>query len=131
MSSISQSLLMALTVTFNKYTSSNVHAVHRREANRVPTRNTPEATELGRRGILLSIVVGAHSVSDSRTGLLQKYLKKSQENKAKNDKERLDSYYKRNYKDYFDYVEGTLRGKKEQDLTESEKAILDWLKTNK
>uniref|UniRef100_A0A2P2LPG7 Uncharacterized protein LOC105650801 n=1 Tax=Rhizophora mucronata TaxID=61149 RepID=A0A2P2LPG7_RHIMU len=71
MSSISQSLLMALTVTFNKYTSSNVHAVHRREANRVPTRNTPEATELGRRGILLSIVVGAHSVSDSRTGLLQ------------------------------------------------------------
>ncbi|KAI3799601.1 hypothetical protein L1987_34900 [Smallanthus sonchifolius] len=82
----------------------------------------------GRRGLLLSTVVAA-AATDSKTQLLQKYLKKSQDNKAKNDKERLDSYYKRNYKDYFAYEEGTLRQKKE--LTEAEKGILDWLQANK
>jgi hypothetical protein len=86
--------------------------------------------EMGRRGLLLSTVVAASQVSDSKTELLQKYLKKSQDNTAKNDKERLDSYYKRNYKDYFEFVEGSLQGKKEE-LTESEKGILDWLKKNK
>ncbi|KAJ8768960.1 hypothetical protein K2173_023955 [Erythroxylum novogranatense] len=131
MSSISQSVLMALTVTVNKYTSSNVHAVHRREGNRPSTASSTTATEIGRRGILLAAMVGAYPISDSKTELLKKYLKKSEENKAKNDKERLDSYYKRNYKDYFDYVEGALKGKKEQDLTESEKGIIDWLKNNR
>lgn len=43
--------------------------------------------------------------------------------------QRLDSYYKRNYKDYFAFEEGTLRQKKE--LTETEKGILDWLDANK
>nr|GEV51241.1 photosystem I reaction centre subunit N protein [Tanacetum cinerariifolium] len=81
----------------------------------------------GRRLLLLSTVVAA--ATDSKTQLLQKYLKKSQENKTKNDKERLDSYYKRNYKDYFAFEEGTLRNKK--DLTEAEKGILDWLEANK
>ncbi|KAI7747591.1 hypothetical protein M8C21_019107 [Ambrosia artemisiifolia] len=82
----------------------------------------------GRRALLLSTVVAA-AATDSQTQLLQKYLKKSQENKEKNDKERLDSYYKRNYKDYFAYEEGTIRQKKE--LTETEKGILDWLQANK
>ncbi|KAH0676819.1 hypothetical protein KY285_024620 [Solanum tuberosum] len=59
-----------------------------------------------------------------------RYLKKSEENKTKNDKERLDSYYKRNYRDYFGYLEGTLKDKKEE-LTESEQGILDWLEKNK
>lgn len=45
--------------------------------------------------------------------------------------QRLDSYYKRNYKDYFEFVEGSLNGKEGQQLTESEKGILDWLKSNK
>ncbi|KAH7866537.1 hypothetical protein Vadar_021661 [Vaccinium darrowii] len=87
--------------------------------------------DMGRRGLLLSTVVAASQVSDSKTELFQKYLKKSQENKAKNDKERLDGYYKRNYKDYFEFVEGSLQGKKLEELTESEKGILDWLKSNK
>lgn len=43
--------------------------------------------------------------------------------------QRLDSYYKRNYKDYFGLEEGALRQKKE--LTETEKSILDWLQANK
>ncbi|GER51196.1 methyltransferase [Striga asiatica] len=57
------------------------------------------------------------------------YLKKSEENKAKNDKERLDSYYKRNYKDYFGLLEGELKQKKE--LSESENDILEWLERNR
>ncbi|KDP44522.1 hypothetical protein JCGZ_16355 [Jatropha curcas] len=123
---------MALTVTVNKFASSNVHAVQRRETKRSSATTTPPSSAFGRRGIFFSTLVAAYPVAtDSKTELLNKYLKKSEENKTKNDKERLDSYYKRNYKDYFDYVEGSLRGKKEQDLSESEKSILDWLKNNK
>ncbi|GMY38741.1 Photosystem I reaction centre subunit N [Fagus crenata] len=126
MSSIGQNILMALTVTVNRFASSNVQAVHRRERKR-PTTTT---TDIGRRGLLLSTVVAATQITDSRTEILKKYLKRSEENKAKNDKERLDSYYKRNYKDYFEFVEGSLKGK-EGPLTESEKGILDWLRRNK
>jgi hypothetical protein len=43
--------------------------------------------------------------------------------------QRLESYYKRNYKDYFEFVEGSLKGKEE--LSESEKGIHDWLQNNK
>ncbi|KAK4563408.1 hypothetical protein RGQ29_005788 [Quercus rubra] len=132
MSSIGQSILMALTVTVNKYASSNVQAVHRSERKRPTSTNTnSNSTDIARRGLLLSTVLAATQITDSRTELLQKYLKKSEENKTKNDKERLDSYYKRNYKDYFEFVEGSLNGKEGQQLTESEKGILDWLKSNK
>lgn len=44
--------------------------------------------------------------------------------------QRMDSYFKRNYKDYFEFEEGTIRAKKGE-LTESEKGILDWLQNNK
>ncbi|XP_073124108.1 uncharacterized protein [Henckelia pumila] len=81
----------------------------------------------GRRDLLL--LSTALVATQSQTDLLNKYLKKSQENKAKNDKERLDSYYKRNYRDYFGLLEGELRQKK--DLSESEKGILEWLDANK
>lgn len=85
---------------------------------------------LARRGLLLVVpLLATTDAIDPRVLLLQKYLKKSEENKAKNDKERLDNYYKRNYKDYFDFVEGSVKGKKE--LTEAEKGILEWLKKNK
>ncbi|KAJ7946178.1 Photosystem I reaction centre subunit N [Quillaja saponaria] len=128
MGSIGQSILMALTVTMNKYASSNVQAVHRRQGK--PTPKTTTSKDLGRRGLILSTAVAASQVPNSRTELLKKYLKKSEENKAKNDKERLDSSYRHNYKDYFDFVEGPLRAKKGP-LSESEKGILDWLQNNK
>ncbi|XP_057789260.1 uncharacterized protein LOC131006123 [Salvia miltiorrhiza] len=70
-------------------------------------------------------------LADSKTDLLDKYLKKSQENKVKNDKERMDSYYKRNYKDYFGLLEGDLKLKKKEELSEAEKGILEWLERNK
>ena len=45
--------------------------------------------------------------------------------------QRLDDYYKRNYMDYFGLIEGSAREKKEEDRTESEKRILEWLDKNK
>ncbi|CBI22433.3 hypothetical protein AAG906_012250 [Vitis piasezkii] len=113
--------------SLSKFASQNVQAIHGGKGKGSITTRT---TEIGRRsGLLLSSVLAASQVSDSRTELLKKYLKKSEENKAKNDKERLDSFYKRNYKDYFEFVEGSLAGKEQ--LSESEKGILDWLKKNK
>ncbi|XP_059317594.1 uncharacterized protein LOC132068125 isoform X1 [Lycium ferocissimum] len=86
----------------------------------------------GRREFLFStVLIAAVQVNDSQTELLKRYLKKTEENKAKNDKERLDGYYKRNYRDYFGFVEGSLKQKKEGELTESEQGILNWLEKNK
>ncbi|KAJ7013337.1 hypothetical protein NC653_003124 [Populus alba x Populus x berolinensis] len=70
MSSISQSVLMALTVTFNKFASSNVNAVHKKEGKRA-AKAASRAADIGRRGVLLSTVVGVYSVNDSRTELLK------------------------------------------------------------
>ncbi|XP_019151057.1 PREDICTED: uncharacterized protein LOC109147855 [Ipomoea nil] len=85
----------------------------------------------GRRELLFS-TLAAVEISDSKTELLNKFLKKSEENKEKNDKERLESYYKRNYKDYFGVLEGTLRQKLEnkEQISESEQKILEWLDKN-
>lgn len=121
---------MALTVTVNKFASSNVQAVQRKQ-RKGPKKTTPTGTaDFGRRGLLLSAAVAAPQLSDSATELLKKFLKKSEDNKAKNDKARMDDYYKRNYKDYFQFEEGPLRAKKTP-LTEAEKGILDWLDNNK
>ncbi|XP_057488888.1 uncharacterized protein LOC130786504 [Actinidia eriantha] len=118
---------MVLRATASKFASFNSTPPPERRDGR--SRTTRRVMEVGRRGLLLSTVIATSQVNDSRTQLLQKYLKKSEDNKAKNDKERLDSYYKRNYQDYFEFVEGSLQGKKE--LSESEKGILDWLRSNK
>nr|GMD01920.1 Photosystem I PsaN, reaction centre subunit N [Ipomoea batatas] len=108
-------------------------ALYVKGANTRESRNiTGRVRVQGRRELLFS-TLAAVELSDSRTELLNKFLKKSEENKEKNDKERLESYYKRNYKDYFGVIEGTLRQKvqnKEQ-LTESEQRILEWLDKNK
>ncbi|WJX21137.1 hypothetical protein P8452_10604 [Trifolium repens] len=124
-------MLMALTVTVNKYASSNMQAVHNRKQAK-PTLLSSTNVGFGRRALVLSTVVAATTQDpESRTLLLQKYLKKTEENKEKNDKERVDSYYKRNYKDYFEFIEGSLRAKEDGKLSEAEKGILDWLEANK
>lgn len=189
MSSIGQSILMALTVTVNKYASSNVQSVHRK-------RKSDTSSDFGRRGIFLSTVVAALQATDSRTELLNSnfptisiylyiYLsyfyhshsklsnvfrvseedrgKQSQKRQGGDDKcllitighsvihvlisevwyllrglivvilwkwQRLDSYYKRNYKDYFEAVEGTLR-RSDGELSDAEKDISKWLEKNK
>ncbi|XP_022989008.1 uncharacterized protein LOC111486201 [Cucurbita maxima] len=128
MSSIGQNILMALALTLNQFASSNVQSVQRNKPKTPPTTATTSASsDIQRRGLLLSAAVAA--AVDSRTELLKRYLKKSEENKEKNDKERLESFYKRNYKDYFEFVEGSLKNKDE--LSEAEKGIIEWLKRNK
>jgi len=61
--------------------------------------------------------------------LIQKLLESSRANKAAYDEARLQDYYKRNFKEYFEFVEGSVRNK--QELTPAEKAIVEWLKNNK
>ncbi|KAI3431028.1 uncharacterized protein J3R85_008092 [Psidium guajava] len=138
MASIAQSVLMALTATVNKFASSNVQAVPRGEGWRRKSRAAPGCSRqpgVGTRRSLLLLSTAAaaattpQAAGSSQTELLKRFLKKSEENKAKNDKERLESYYKRNYMDYFQFEEGSLRNKEQ--LTESEKGILDWLRRNK
>ncbi|MED6156867.1 hypothetical protein PIB30_018439 [Stylosanthes scabra] len=128
-------MLMPLTLTVNNYASSStlqaLHKTHERKTPSTLRTITNNVVELGRRGLLVSTLIATTQVPDSRTQLLQKYLKKSEENKDKNDKERLESYYKRNYKDYFDLMEGTLRAKNDEQLSDTEKSILDWLQRNK
>ncbi|PWZ57553.1 hypothetical protein Zm00014a_039340 [Zea mays] len=86
------------------------------------------------RRCLLTLLTSTAAIpggSESRKALLQEYLKKSKENKEKNDKERLDDYNKRNYRDYFGLIEGQVREKTEEERTESEKRILEWLDKNR
>ncbi|KMZ65013.1 Photosystem I reaction centre subunit N [Zostera marina] len=96
-------------------------------------RATTQRQDLGRRHVF-SLLVASVAVatlpetSDSKKSILQEYLKKSEKNKAKNDKERLDDYYKRNYKDYFGFVDST---KSDDQLSDTEKEIRDWLRANK
>lgn len=64
---------MALTVTVNKYASSNLQAVHRTQQGTAAKPITSTNVGLGRRGLVLSTVVAATQVSepDSRTELLK------------------------------------------------------------
>lgn len=101
-------------------------------------RQLDSANVAGRRGLVSFILLSTTATlmvpttsEDSKSALLQEYLRRSKENKGKNDKERLDDYYKRNYKDYFEFVEGSDQGKSEEELSESEKGIREWLRKNR
>ncbi|XP_024531455.1 uncharacterized protein LOC112346531 [Selaginella moellendorffii] len=59
---------------------------------------------------------------------VQKLLERSKANKEKNDRERLESYYKRNYTDYFEYIKRTTKNKT---LSPTEEKINAWLDKNK
>lgn len=56
-------------------------------------------------------------------------MEQSRINKDKYNQQRLDDYNRRNWGDYFRFIEGSVRNKK--DLSENEKAILEWLEKNK
>nr|CAD1837304.1 unnamed protein product [Ananas comosus var. bracteatus] len=101
--------------------------------NILPQTKSVQLNEIGRRCILPMLVFATAlpDVNESKKALLQEYLKRSKENKEKNDKQRLEDYYKRNYKDYFGLIEGSVKGKKEELLSETEKGILEWLEKNR
>ncbi|KAE8712255.1 Magnesium transporter 4 isoform 1 [Hibiscus syriacus] len=90
MGSMAQSALMALTLALNQFASSNVHAVDRKQGKSPSAASKPKtitAAIIARRGLVLSVGAYNPQLSDSGTQLLRRYLKKSEENKAKNDKE--------------------------------------------
>ncbi|KNA17257.1 hypothetical protein SOVF_081670 [Spinacia oleracea] len=126
---------MALASYCCRFVPDNVQELLNNKGKTV-TRNVTSDIS-GRRRLLISstaaslLAVATTEANDSQTALLQKYLKKSEENKEKNDKARMDDYYKRNYKDYFGFVEGPLRSKDKDQLSDSERGILEWLDKNK
>lgn len=63
---------MAVTVTVNKFASSNVQAVQRKQ-RKGTKKITPSGatTDFGRRGLLLSAAVATPQLSDSATELLK------------------------------------------------------------
>jgi hypothetical protein len=62
-------MLMALTVTVNKYASSNVQAVHNRKQANSTLRSTTNM-EFGRRGLVLSTVIAATATQDPESRIL-------------------------------------------------------------
>eukprot|EP00241_Pyramimonas_parkeae_P008359 CAMPEP_0114251030 /NCGR_PEP_ID=MMETSP0058-20121206/15041_1 /TAXON_ID=36894 /ORGANISM="Pyramimonas parkeae, CCMP726" /LENGTH=90 /DNA_ID=CAMNT_0001364781 /DNA_START=231 /DNA_END=503 /DNA_ORIENTATION=+ len=70
-----------------------------------------------------------YGVDDEDSPLIQELLARSKENKAKYDKERLDDYNRRNFKEYFDFVVSgpTPAG----GPTETQQKMKAWLETNK
>ncbi|KAJ4762589.1 photosystem I reaction center subunit N [Rhynchospora pubera] len=119
---------------FNSTTNTNVSPSASSQLASSKFKPSINSVEFSRRIVLpLLISVAAVPLPDveSQKALIQEYLKRSKENKAKNDKERLDSYYKRNYQDYFGFIEGSVKDKDKDQLTESEKDILEWLRKNK
>eukprot|EP00242_Pyramimonas_sp_CCMP2087_P008459 CAMPEP_0198212972 /NCGR_PEP_ID=MMETSP1445-20131203/28490_1 /TAXON_ID=36898 /ORGANISM="Pyramimonas sp., Strain CCMP2087" /LENGTH=159 /DNA_ID=CAMNT_0043887553 /DNA_START=89 /DNA_END=568 /DNA_ORIENTATION=+ len=66
-------------------------------------------------------------VDDDESPLIQGLLASSRANKEKYDKERLDDYYTRNFKDYFDFVDGSNRS---GENTENEIKIKEWIAKN-
>ncbi|XP_039140737.1 uncharacterized protein LOC120277928 [Dioscorea cayenensis subsp. rotundata] len=102
-----------------------------------PICKSAQPLENGRRSMLSLLLLSSmpttmiSEANDSKKTLFEEYLRRSRENKQKNDKERLDDYYRRNYKDYFELIEGTVKDKQEELLSESEKQIREWLKKNK
>ncbi|KAA3463913.1 thylakoid lumenal 17.4 kDa protein, chloroplastic isoform X1 [Gossypium australe] len=113
---IAQTVLMTLIVTINQFASSNSYTVHRKQGKSPSPTSKPKQTntktitaEIARRGLILSAVASVPQLNESKTKLLKidcsfvclvmlkkteqnsknltKYLKKTEENKAKNDKE--------------------------------------------
>ncbi|CAL8468562.1 g8102 [Coccomyxa elongata] len=84
-----------------------------------------------------SVARGAEAMDLESTGntaadvLIADLLAKSKANKERYDKERLDSYYRRNYQDYFNFQRssieaGTVRGMSK----ELQEEILAWIRKN-
>eukprot|EP00877_Chromochloris_zofingiensis_P006867 jgi/Chrzof1/2433/Cz11g15120.t1_PSAN2 len=71
-------------------------------------------------------------VDSASSPFIQELLKRTQENRDRRYKERLNDYYKRNFKDYFNFEAGTAAAGRARGLTpETQAAIAKWLQDNK
>ena len=59
-------------------------------------------------------------------------LKRTEEMREQRYKERLDDYYRRNFKEYFDFEGGNARAGKARGLSDqTQREIQEWLEANK
>eukprot|EP00879_Flechtneria_rotunda_P024957 GHRR01026485.1.p1 GENE.GHRR01026485.1~~GHRR01026485.1.p1 ORF type:complete len:117 (+),score=27.91 GHRR01026485.1:159-509(+) len=71
-------------------------------------------------------------VDAAESPYIQELLRRSREKKEQRDKERLQDYYKRNFKDYFEFEGGSIRAGKARGIQpDTQQAILQWLELNK
>ncbi|GLC36628.1 hypothetical protein PLESTM_000482700 [Pleodorina starrii] len=71
-------------------------------------------------------------VDDATSPFVQKLLKRSEENRERYQKERLQDYYRRNFKEYFEFEASSAKVARARGLsTESQEAIAKWLEENK
>lgn len=77
-------------------------------------------------------LVTSKEVDDATSAYVQELLKRTRENKDRRAKERLIEYYKRNYKDYFEFEGGNIKAGAARGLSsETQQEILNWLEKNK
>lgn len=70
----------------------------------------------------------SQEVDPAESPFIQELLQRSRSNKEKYDKERLDSYYRRNYLDYFNFVDG---GSDRGTSQETKDKVKKWLEQNR
>ncbi|PNW86429.1 hypothetical protein CHLRE_02g086100v5 [Chlamydomonas reinhardtii] len=71
-------------------------------------------------------------VDDATSPFVQELLKRSNENRERYQKERLQDYYRRNFKEYFEFEGSTAKVGKARGLSpETQQAIAKWLEENK
>ena len=70
-------------------------------------------------------------VDAATSPFIQELLAKTAAKKDERTQERLNDYYKRNFKDYFEFEAGSIRAGKARGISdESQQAILQWLERN-
>ncbi|KAG2446691.1 hypothetical protein HYH02_008257 [Chlamydomonas schloesseri] len=71
-------------------------------------------------------------VDDATSPFVQELLKRSNENRERYQKERLQDYYRRNFKEYFEFEGANAKVGKARGLSsETQQAIEKWLEENK
>lgn len=71
-------------------------------------------------------------VDDATSPFVQSLLKRTEENRDKYAKERLQDYYKRNFKEYFEFESSNAKVGRARGLSpETQEAIAQWLEKNK
>eukprot|EP00955_Chlamydomonas_euryale_P113363 366212-Chlamydomonas_euryale.AAC.27 len=88
----------------------------------------------------MSLVKPAHAeknlpnkeVNDAESPYIQELLRKTAEKKDERKQERLNDYYRRNFKEYFDFEAGSSSAGRSRGISsETQAQIAEWLEQNK